>query len=49
MQQNSTKINNGVILNVYPDSIGEKFRDTISMLKRNEFKDVFSYIYICIT
>jgi sucrose phosphorylase len=46
MQQNNTKISNGVMLNVYPDSIGEKFRDTISMLKRNDFKDVFSFIYV---
>jgi sucrose phosphorylase len=46
MQQNSTKISNGVMLNVYPDSIGEKFKDTIAMLKMAEFKDVFSFIYV---
>jgi sucrose phosphorylase len=46
MQQNNTKISNGVMLNVYSDSIGEKFKDTVSMLKRNEFKDVFSFIYV---
>ena len=34
------------MLNVYPDSIGEKFRDTIAMLKMEEFKDVFSLIYV---
>lgn len=46
MQQNSTKISNGVMLNVYPDSIGEKFSDTITMLKMTEFKEVFSLIYV---
>ena len=34
------------MLNVYPDSIGEKFRDSIAMLKMEEFKDVFSLIYV---
>ena len=46
MQQNNTKISNGVMLNVYPDSIGEKFSDTITMLKMTEFKEVFSLIYV---
>ena len=46
MQQNNTKISNGVMLNVYPDSIGEKFSDTISMLKMTDFKDVFSLLYV---
>lgn len=46
MEQNNTKISNGVMLNVYPDSIGEKFSDTIAMLKMAEFKEVFSLIYV---
>ena len=46
MQQNSTKISNGVMLNVYPDSIGEKFSDSIAMLKMPDFKDDFSFIYV---
>ncbi|KIA87320.1 glycosidase [Flavobacterium sp. AED] len=46
MQQNNKKISNGVMLNVYPDSIGKKFNDTIAMLKMAEFKDVFSLIYV---
>ena len=46
MQQNNTKISNGVMLNVYPDSIGEKFSDTITMLKMADFKDVFSLLYV---
>lgn len=39
-------ISNGVMLNAYPDSIGEKLSDTIAMLQRPEFKDVFSLFYI---
>ena len=46
MIQDNKNISNGVMLNVYPDSIGEKFRDSISMLKMAEFKDVFSLIYV---
>ena len=45
MQQN-LKISNGVMLNAYPDSIGEKFSDTIAMLKMAGFKNVFSFIYV---
>jgi len=39
-------ISNGVMLNSYPDSIGEKLSDTIAMLQRPEFKDVFSLFYV---
>jgi sucrose phosphorylase len=46
MKQDNKNISNGVMLNVYPDSIGEKFRDSIAMLKMEEFKDVFSLIYV---
>ncbi|MFV8391679.1 glycosidase [Flavobacterium sp. LB2P6] len=46
MQENNKKISNGVMLNIYPDSIGEKFSDTIAMLKMEEFKDVFSLLYV---
>ena len=45
MQQNN-EINNGVMLNAYPDSIGTKFSDTVAMLKMSEFKDVFSLLYV---
>ncbi len=45
MQENN-KISNGVMLNVYPDSIGTKFSDTVAMLKRTEFKNVFSLLYV---
>ncbi len=36
----------GVMLNAYPDSIGESLVDTVNMLKRPEFADVFSLFYI---
>ena len=39
-------ITNGVMLNAYPDSIGDRLSDTIMMLKKPEFKDVFSLFYI---
>ena len=46
MIQSNNMITNGVMLNAYPDSIGEKLSDTISMLKMAEFKDVFSLFYV---
>ena len=36
----------GVMLNAYPDSIGESLVDIVNMLKRPEFADVFSLFYI---
>ena len=36
----------GVIFNAYPDSIGRNLADIVGMLKRPEFKDVFSLFYI---
>jgi sucrose phosphorylase len=36
----------GVMFNAYPDSIGERLSDTLDMLKRPEFRDVFSLFYI---
>jgi sucrose phosphorylase len=45
MLQNN-KISNGVMLNIYPDSIGEKLSDSVAMLNRTEFKDVFSLLYV---
>ena len=36
----------GVMFNAYPDSIGQNMADTVTMLKRPEFKDVFSLFYI---
>ncbi len=37
---------NGVMLNAYPDSVGEKLEDTIKMLQMPEFGDVFSLFYV---
>ncbi|WP_340155693.1 glycosidase [uncultured Winogradskyella sp.] len=42
----SNTITNGVMLNAYPDSIGQKLSDTIKMLKMPEFKDTFSLFYV---
>ena len=36
----------GVMLNAYPDSIGESLVDIVNMLKRPDFADVFSLFYI---
>ncbi|NBC49443.1 MAG: glycosidase [Gammaproteobacteria bacterium] len=36
----------GVMLNAYPDSIGGKLADIVTMLKRPEFQDAFSLFYI---
>ncbi len=36
----------GVMFNAYPDSIGTNLADTVRMLKRPEFKNVFSLFYI---
>jgi sucrose phosphorylase len=36
----------GVMFNAYPDSIGRNLADVVHMLKRPEFKDVFSLFYI---
>ena len=46
MQHKNKNISNGVMLNVYPDSIAEKFSGTIAMLKMEEFKNVFSLLYV---
>lgn len=48
MQQDSSSdnINNGVMLNAYPDSIGSNLKDIITMLQMPEFKDAFSLFYI---
>jgi sucrose phosphorylase len=40
------KLPKGVIFNAYPDSIGRNLADIVHMLKRPEFKDVFSLFYI---
>ncbi|MFP4154425.1 MAG: glycosidase [Halothiobacillaceae bacterium] len=37
---------NGVMFNAYPDSIGTRLADTVALLQRPEFEDVFSLFYI---
>lgn len=39
-------ISNGVMLNAYPDSIGNNLSDIITVLQKPEFKDVFSLFYV---
>ncbi len=46
MKTGINTISNGVMLNAYPDSIGENLSDTVQMLKRPEFKNVFSFFYV---
>ena len=46
VKSTTTDFLKGVIFNAYPDSIGRKLADTVCMLKRPEFKDVFSMFYI---
>lgn len=36
----------GVILNAYPDSIGEKLSDLIDFFDKNNFKQAFDYLYL---
>ena len=36
----------GVMLNAYPDSVGQKLRDMIQLLQRPAFKNTFSFFYI---
>ena len=40
------KMSIGTLLNAYPDSIGGKLSDIISLLKKEEFKDTFQSFYI---
>jgi sucrose phosphorylase len=37
---------NGVMLNVYPDSIGERLADLVSLLHERAFDDAFSLLYL---
>jgi sucrose phosphorylase len=43
---NHSNIKNGVMLNAYPDSIGDNLSDLVAVLKKPEFKDVFSLFYV---
>lgn len=37
---------NGVIFNAYPNSIGKSLGDTIHVLNKPEFKDLFTFFYV---
>ena len=41
-----TDLPKGVMFNAYPDSIGRNLADIVRMLRRPEFRDVFSLFYI---
>ena len=40
------KMSIGALLNAYPDSVGGKLADIVSLLKRDEFKGAFQSFYI---
>ncbi|MGR3810723.1 alpha-amylase family glycosyl hydrolase [Jiulongibacter sp. NS-SX5] len=44
--ESTASISNGVMLNAYPDSIGEKLGDLVAMLQMPELKDTFSLFYV---
>ena len=46
MKQQDNLIPNGVMLNAYPDSIGNNLSDIVKVLQMPEFKDAFSLFYI---
>lgn len=39
-------VDNGPMLNAYPDSLGGKLSDIVSLLEKSEFQDVFQSFYI---
>ena len=41
-QRGAQSLPAGVMLNAYPDSIGEKLADTVELLGRPELRDAFS-------
>jgi len=42
----NNKRNHGVMLNAYPDSIGQNLGDIVSLLQREELANVFSKFYV---
>jgi sucrose phosphorylase len=46
IKENTLNIGNGVMLNAYPDSIGNNLHDLVNMLEKPEFKEVFSLLYV---
>lgn len=45
-QDRTMKINNGVMLNAYPDSIGNNLTDLVNVLQLPAFENAFSLFYI---
>ncbi len=43
---NTAYVDNGPMLNAYPDSMGGTLTDIVSVLSRDDFKDVFQSFYI---
>ncbi len=39
-------LSNGVMFNAYPDSIGERLADAVTMLQQPEFENVFALFYL---
>ncbi|MGY5353801.1 alpha-amylase family glycosyl hydrolase [Wenyingzhuangia sp. IMCC45467] len=46
MKKEITQNINGVMLNAYPDSVGNNLQDMIKVLQKPEFKNTFSLFYI---
>jgi len=46
IKENTSNIGNGVMLNAYPDSIGNNLHDLVNMLEKPEFKEVFDLLYV---
>jgi len=44
--ESTMKISNGVMLNAYPDSIGQNMNDIVTMLKMPAFENAFSLFYV---
>ncbi len=46
MEMNKYKLPKGVILNLYPDSLGSCLHDLVTLLSGKQFKDAFSIVYL---
>jgi sucrose phosphorylase len=42
----SQQLPNGVMLNAYPDSLGDRLEDAVALLERPELRDAFSLFYV---
>ena len=46
LDPNRQALPRGVMLNAYPDSIGQRLADAVALLKRPELEGAFSLFYI---